>query len=241
MRPLLLTLPLALVASCVFAQDHQTMKKTLSRHLEEVYDVPKANWKLKDGQYQVIDDDGHQVVKGAYTNGVKSGIWTYFNSAGAVIQRYDFSHDTLLYSAADPGSIIHADARIIGIVNDSANAHPAYKIGGAEYGFYLLYDERDIPAQVRSATSPAQMTYVLTISEKGVLEGYTVIFTGKRIDDISIHKSVRGLPHDAYEFAAATMDGKPVRSQISWVVPLDIQHYDHSVPNYSPTQRTSKN
>jgi len=87
---MLLFLSLLLAAFCSFSQDHQTMKKTLSRHLREVYDVPKKDWKVKDGRYIVLNDDGAQVVKGAYTDGKKSGDWSYYNGAGMLLQQYDY-------------------------------------------------------------------------------------------------------------------------------------------------------
>ena len=76
MRKLLilsLLLPAATIAT--LAQDHQTNKKTLSRHLREVYNVVKTDWKIKDSTYSVINDAGLVVVKGNYVQGKKSGIW----------------------------------------------------------------------------------------------------------------------------------------------------------------------
>jgi hypothetical protein len=103
-----------------------------------------------------------------------------------------------------------------------------------------LYDERDIPAEVKAAGAIAQMTYVLTISEKGTLESYRILFRGEGFTDITIPRPVKGLSHEASEFAAATVNGKPVRSQISWTIPLDIHHFDHPGTNYFPTQKSSK-
>lgn len=223
-----------LPALCGWTQDHQTMKKTLSRHLEEVYDVPKTNWKTKDGPYYVLDDNGYQVVTGAYAGGVKSGVWTYKNEAGIIVQQYDFSHDSLLYKATSPGLIVHTGYTLLGPNGDSDKIEAPYKIGGPDYGFYLLYDERDIPAVVRTNSNAALMTIVLTISEKGVLESYTLLFAGEHFTDVTVHKSVRGLSHEACDFVAATVNGRPVRSQLSWVVPLDIDHINHPGTNELP-------
>jgi hypothetical protein len=241
MKPLFYGLLLAMVPFCLFAQDHQTNKKTLSRHLREVYDVLKTDWKTKDGSYAVINDDGQTIVRGAYTKGRKSGVWSYFDYNGRLVQRFDFSDDSLVYQDRDSLSVVHNDFQIPGIVDDSAKVGAPYKIGGPEYGFYLLYDERDIPAEVRSATSTAQMTFILTISEKGALEAYRIVFSGGGFNDITIPRSVKGLPREACEFAAATLDGHPVRSQISWMIPLNISHFDHPGTNYFPTQKTSSN
>lgn len=233
MRSIFLSLLLLLLAFRTFSQDHQTMKKTLSRHLREVYDVPKKDWKIKDGPYFVINDDGAKVVKGTYANGKKSGIWSYMNAGGDVLQKYDFSHDSLLYSAVDSSSIVHTDFQLLELpANDSDKIQAPYKIGGSEYGFYLIFDDRDIPADVKSATSTASMTYVLTISAKGELESYTLLFSGSVILDKTIHRSTRGLPADAMEFSPARINGVGVRSKLTYTIPLNVMHVDVPGENY---------
>jgi hypothetical protein len=233
MKFLLLSSTLFLAALRCFSQDHQTQKKTLSRHLREVYDVPKKDWKIKDGPYFVINDDGAKVVKGAYDNGRKSGIWSYLNAGGDLLQKYDFSHDSLVYSAVDSGSIVHTDFQLLEFpANDNDKIQAPYKIGGAEYGFYLLFDDRDIPADVKSATSTASMTYVLTISAKGELESYTLLFSGSVILDKILHRSIRGLPADALAFSPAKINGVGVRSKLTYMIPLNVMHVDYPGENY---------
>jgi hypothetical protein len=233
MRSIFLSLFLLIITCQSFSQDHQTQKKTLSRHLREVYDVPKKDWKIKDGPYFVINDDGAKVVKGAYDNGRKSGIWSFLNAGGDVLQKYDFSHDSLLYSAVDSGSVVHTDFQLLEFpANDSDKIQAPYKIGGAEYGFYLIFDDRDIPADVKSATSTASMTYVMTISAKGDLEGYTLLFSGSVINDKIIRRTIRGLPADALAFSPAKINGVGVRSKLTYMIPLNVMHVDVPGENY---------
>src|ERR1700722_9309740 len=221
MRLILFLLLLLLSVFRTFSQDHQTQKRTLARHLREVYDVPKKDWKVKDGRYIVINDDGAQVVKGNYTDGKKSGVWSYYNGAGMLLQQYDYNHDSLLFSTADSGSIVHTDYQLLEMpANDSDKIQAPYKIGGAEYGFYLLFDDRDIPADVKSATSTASMTYVVTISAKGEMESYTLMFAGSVINDKTMHRSTRGLPADALAFSPGKINGVAVRSKISYNIQL---------------------
>jgi hypothetical protein len=239
MKPAILCLIYLFLVYYSPAQDHQTQKKTLSRHLREVYDVPKKDWKIKDGPYFVINDEGAKVVKGAYSNGRKSGVWSYLNAAGDVLQKYDFDHDSLLYSAVDSGSIVHTDYQLLELpANDNDKIQAPYKIGGAEYGFYLIFDERDIPADVKSATSTASMTYVLTISAKGDLESYTLLFSGSVINDKIIHRTIRGLPTDALAFSPAKINGVGVRSKVTYLIPLNVMHVDVPGENYHQNHTT---
>lgn len=236
-----MTLTLSLALLHAFSQDHQTNKKTLSRHLREVYNVPKSNWKIKDGAYAVINDDNNVIVKGTYSSGHKTGIWSYFDNNGMLVQQYDYTRDSLLFQKKDSLSVVHDDFQIPQGVQDSAQLRPPYKIGGPEYGFYLLYDDRDIPQQVKGISGKAEMTYVLTIDEKGSLESYIVVFGGESFNDIVIRRSVKGLPAEALQYTAATIGGLPVRSKISYTIPLDINHVSVPGSNYQVTKPGASN
>lgn len=241
MRQLLLAVTLSVALQSAFGQDHQTNKKTLSRHLREVYDVLKSNWRIKDGKYTVVNDAGQVVVKGAYSNGKKSGIWSYYDNDGKLVQQYDFSDDSLLLSDNDSLSIVRTDFRIPQGIDDTSKLQPPYKIGGPEYGFFLLYDERDIPPTVKSTSGKAVMTYVLTIDEKGNLENYSLIFGGENFNDIVERHSAKGLPAEALEYSAAKINGRPVRSQILYRIPLDINHTTVPGNNYMPNHDGASN
>src|SRR5215475_10788556 len=160
-QTILTTLLCSLVTITALGQDHQTNKKSLSRHLREIYDVRKADWKIKDGNYSVVNDQGLPIVKGHYADGKKIGIWTYYDNNGKLVQQYDYSHDSLLIDASDPASVVHADFQIPQVTDDNSKIQKPYKIGGSEYGFYLLYDERDIPQTIKTSGAKAEMTYVL--------------------------------------------------------------------------------
>lgn len=236
MRPFLLTMTLALGLFNAFSQDHQTNKKTLSRHLREIYDVRKSDWKIKDGSYSIVNDMNNVIAKGTYTNGRKTGIWNYYDNNGKLVQQYDYNRDSLLFEDRDSLSVVHDDFQIPQGVQDSAKLRPPYKIGGPEFGFYLLFDERDIPQSVKSTSGRAELTYVLTIDEKGNLESYTLIFGGENFDDIVIRRNVNGLAAEALEYSAARIDGLPVRSKISYTIPLDINHVSVPGSNYQVTK-----
>jgi hypothetical protein len=218
------------------AQDHQTNKKTLSRHLREVFDVKKSDWKIKDGTYAVINDANFPIVKGSYADGKKSGVWSYYDNDGKLVQQYDFDHDSLLIQTGDSASIVHADFQIPQGFEDSTKVRPPYKIGGAEYGFYLLFDDRDIPQAVKGSSGKAEMTYVLTIDERGKLESYMIVFAAESINDIVVRRSIKGLPQEALDYGCAMIDGKPVRSKISYTIPLDVNHTVVPGNNYQVTQ-----
>jgi hypothetical protein len=236
MKYLLLGLLLSMATCSVSAQETETEKKSVSRDLDEVYQVYLLHRKIKDGPYEVVDDHKNVLVKGAYKEGKKYGVWTYLNSRKETVQQYDFTNNKMVYNANDSATIVHTQYEILGGVDPRDTVVPPVKIGGVNYGFLLIYDDRDIPQEVKSASADELMTYVLTISEKGELLGWKVMFGGKIVNDISLKKSVKGLPADAYEFIPATVNGQPVKSQMSYWVALNVNHVDQQGTNNIVTQ-----
>jgi hypothetical protein len=211
------------------------LKKALTRDLEEVFQVTDQDKNIRDGAYQVVGNEKKVLVKGAYTNGKRTGVWSYYNPQGELLQQYDYDKAAVVFAASDTTGIVHFQSQVLEPADDSDKVEPPQKIGGANYGFYLLYDSRDIPAEVK-AVNDGTMTYRLTISEKGKLEGYSVIFTGKSLEPITEMKSLRGIPEDATEFIPASVNGKPVRSAMIYVVSLNISHQQIMGTNNIVTQ-----
>lgn len=230
------TLLLLLASTTTYGQDRVSQRKTLSRNLDEIYQVQVTARKVKDGPYEVRDEKEHVLVKGQYKAGKKDGIWTYYGSNGEVVQQYDFASQKLLSSSMDTTTIVHSDFQVNG-ADDNDKVTPPVKIGGVNYGFYLLYDFRDIPADVKGVTTKDErMTYVFTISAEGQLVGWTVMYGGKEVNDEMQKKSIKGLPLDAYEFVPATLNGKPVASKLTYWVSLDINHTEIPGTNNIITQ-----
>jgi hypothetical protein len=209
-----------------FAQELKTEKKTLSRNLDEVYQVDPANKKIKEGAYKVIDVQKHTLVMGNFKDGKKDSVWTYYNNWQEPIQQYDFTNHRLDYEKTDSATTIKSIFQLYTPLKVGDNLRPPHKIGGANYGFFLLFDARDIPQDVRKSTDGAMMSYVFNISDRGELLGWKVIYKGRQFADIIQNKSIRGLPADAYEFIPAMINDHPVNSQIILSVALDLEHIE---------------
>jgi hypothetical protein len=217
--PAILTLP-------SFAQELKTEKKSLSRNLDEVYQVDPANKKIKEGLYKVVDDQKHTLVMGTFKEGKKDSVWTYYNNWEEPIQQFDFTNHRLAYEKADSATRVGSTFQLYTPLKVGDKLQPPHKIGGANYGFFLLFDARDIPQDVRKSTDGAIMSYVFNISDRGELLGWQVVYKGKQFRDIVQNKSIRGLPADAYEFTPAMINGQPVNSQLILSVALDVDHIE---------------
>jgi hypothetical protein len=210
----------------LFAQrtdEGKTIRKSLSRMLWEVYQVSPESKKVKDGTYEVLTDDKQLLVKGQYKDGKKVGIWEYYSS-GNPVQRFDYNAGQLVYNADDQSTMVKSEYSLEAITDDHDTISPPYKIGGINYGFFLLYDPRDIPEDVKKVTSNVLMTYVLTISEEGKLVDWTVMYKGSNVAEAATKQNIYHLPEDAYTFIPAKVNGKPVRSKLTYVVPLSVDH-----------------
>ena len=216
------------------AQELKTEKKTLSRNLDEVYQVDPANKKIKEGAYKVVDDQKHVLVMGSFKDGKKDSVWTYYNNWQEPIQLYDFTNHRLAYEKTDSATSVKSIFQLYTPLKTGDKLQPPHKIGGANYGFFLLFDARDIPQEVRKYAEGATMSYVFSISDQGELLGWQVVYKGRQFRDIVQNKSIKGLPADAYEFVPAVINDHPVNSQLVLSVALDVNHIEVPTNNNMP-------
>ncbi len=226
----------------------KTVQNKLSATLTEEFEVLKANKKVKNGLYTVTDDNKNILVVGLYTNNKKDSIWSYYNPNGDLVQRYDFRSNQLLFNNTAPtdGTIVQPKYELAGTTVDAskANVEPPCKIGGVNYGFYLLFDIRSIPNEVRNELRNVKstMSYVLSISEQGKLEGWDIVYKDESSDNPKVvRQSVRDLPADAYEFLAAKVDGKPVKSKLIYNIPLVVNENNSTKVGSNNTMMSTKN
>jgi hypothetical protein len=222
------------------AQELKTEKKTLSRNLDEVYQIDPANKKIKEGLYKVIDVQKHTLVIGNFKDGKKDSVWTYYNNWQEPIQQFDFTNHKLAYEKTDSSTTVNSSFQIFGTKSAGDRLQPPHKIGGANYGFFLLFDARDIPQEVRTSTDRAIMSYIFSISDQGELLGWQVVYKGRQMRDIVQNKSIKGLPADAYEFVPAMINDHPVNSQLILSVVIDVDHIEIPGNNNMPTQKPTR-
>jgi len=113
---------------------------------------------------------------------------------------------------------------------------PPHKIGGLNYGFYLIFNEKSLPSQVKQQQSDVMMEYVFSLSETGTLLSWHTVFTSRFYND-DIPMSIKGLPADAYEFTPATIGGVPVKSKLIYQVPLFVNQARDKGTYNIPTQK----
>lgn len=233
----LLTLCLVIAVCNSFAQT-KSIKKMLSPSLTETYTVLKTDKHVREGSYTVTDADNHILVSGQYKNGRKDSIWNIMDAAGNLIQKYDYRNSALLLNNPDGNTIVEVDYKVTDIVTGGNLEAPA-QIGGANYGFYLLYDLKAVPPQVLNQTSVVKMTYNFNIDENGKVKGCTVMYKGAGID-LSEEIPVKKFTDESYSFLPAKVNGTPVESNLLYTVDLNISKSRLPKQYTSPTSDGAK-
>lgn len=212
---------LALSLNSLNAQKDNWHKKRLSQTLFENYVSLPQDKNVRNGAYNVTNADNKVLVMGSYKNNVKDSIWNYYNVAGDIIQSYNYNTNQMLYRVVDPSTIVKQKVVIDTALGDDDKIVAPQKIGGVNYGFYLIHSDKALPVEVKQQKNDILMEYVFNLSETGKLTDWHIVYTSTFFND-DRKQSINGLPKDAYEFTAATVNGKPIKSVLIYQVMLYV-------------------
>lgn len=212
---------LALSLSSLNAQKDNWHKKRLSQTLFENYVSLPQDKNVRNGAYNVTNADNKVLVMGSYKNNAKDSIWNYYNVAGDIIQSYNYTTNQMLYRVVDPSTIVKQKVVIDTALGDDDKIVAPQKIGGVNYGFYLIHSDKALPIEVKQQKNDILMEYVFNLSETGKLTDWHIVYTSTFFND-DRKQSISGLPKDAYEFTAATVNGKPIKSVLIYQVMLYV-------------------
>jgi hypothetical protein len=168
-----------------------------------------------------MDISNNELARGKYKEGKKDSVWNYYNTAGDLIQVYDYTNAKLIYNVPDRKTIVQ-EAYVVdttGYVN--AKITTPKKLGGVNYGFYLLFNERNLPSAVKQQTDKMLMEYVFSLSETGKVENVSINYTS-RFYNTENPQSIDSSVPDAYEFLPATINGKPVKSKFIYQIVMEV-------------------
>ncbi|MEI7757985.1 MAG: hypothetical protein WCI80_02980 [Bacteroidota bacterium] len=212
---------LALSLSSLHAQKDNWHKKRISPTLFENYMSLPQDKNVKNGAYNVANVDNKVLVLGSYKNNVKDSIWNFYNITGDIIQSYNYSTNQMLYHVVDPSTIVKQKVVIDTTLSEDDKIVAPQKIGGVNYGFYLIHSDKALPVEVKQQKNDILMEYVFSLSETGKLTDWHIVYTSTFFND-DRKQSISGLPKDAYEFTAATVNGKPIKSVLIYQVMLYV-------------------
>jgi hypothetical protein len=225
-----------LVTTTVNAQTTKWIKNRVSVNLvENAEHIKVGGKKVKSGECFVLDLNNAELARGNYKNGKKDSVWNYFGKTGDLIQVYDYANNKLIYNVLDRKTIV-TEAYLI----DTSNVHNAkittpVKLGGVNYGFNLLYNERNLPIAVKQQTDKVLMEYVFSLSETGKVEGLSLNYASTFYNTENPQSINSDIP-DAYDFLPATINGKPVKSKFVYQIIMEVSQARDKALYAIPTQ-----
>lgn len=203
------------------AQSTSWNKTRIAPTLLENFQFISKNKNIKNGEAFILDINNKELGRGNYKENKKDSIWNYFSQSGELIQVYDYTNKKIIYNFPDESTIVKSRYELdtIGLIN--AKITKPLKIGGLYYGFNLLYNQRNLPKEVKDQKESVLMEYVFSISETGKMETFSINYSSTFYNAV-YPQSIKGLYQDAYEFMPATINGNPVKSKLVYQIMLYI-------------------
>lgn len=223
-------------ATSSFAQTTKWIKDRVSVNLvQNAEHIKIGGKKVKNGESFIVDLNNAELARGNYKNGVKDSVWNYFGKTGDLIQVYDYTQKKLIYNILDRKTIV-TEAYLVDTSNiQNAKVVAPVKLGGVNYGFNLLYNERNLPTAVKQQTDKVLMEYVFSLSETGKVEKLTLNYTSTFYNSENPQSIDSDIP-DAYDFLPATLNGKPVKSKFIYQIILEVSQARDKALYAIPTQ-----
>jgi hypothetical protein len=237
MKPVLqIGIAIIFFATSSFAQTTKWIKDRVSVNLvQNAEHIKVSGKKVKNGESFIIDLNNAELARGNYKNGVKDSIWNYFGKTGDLIQVYDYTQKKLIYNTIDYKTIV-TEAYVVDTSKvQNAKVVAPVKLGGVNYGFNLLYNERNLPTAVKQQTDKVLMEYVFSLSETGKVEKLTLNYTSTFYNSENPQSIDSDIP-DAYDFLPATINGKPVKSKFIYQIILEVSQARDKALYAIPTQ-----
>ena len=227
-----------LLMSVIFvnAQTTKWIKDRVSVNLvQNAEHIKVGGKKVKNGESFIVDLNNAELARGNYRNGVKDSVWNYFGKTGDLIQVYDYTNKKLIYNILDRKTIV-TEAYVVDTNNmPNAKVVAPVKLGGVNYGFNLLYNERNLPTAVKQQTDKVLMEYVFSLSETGKVEKLSLNYSSTFYNSENPQSIDSDIP-DAYDFLPATINGKPVKSKFIYQIILEVSQARDKALYAIPTQ-----
>lgn len=162
---------------------------------KEVFYVLKYKPTIKHGSYQKqVQGPAAYKEKGRYDHNVRTGIWEYSDVKGKVIQRIDFTKDSVLLSDGFPDT---ADVVILDGLEPRANdtgRTPVLPGGRSKLAYYMLGFR--YPAPARQAGIKGTVVVRATITREGKMVDEKVVSgLGHGLDEEAL-RVARLIPDD---------------------------------------------
>jgi hypothetical protein len=202
-----------LLPVCCLAQETVVIKRKLTVSVKERVSVLKSDNVTKQGLYQALLDNKRALAIGNYTNNVRTGVWNFYDTRNNVIQRFNFSTNTLMYEAPED-STTNCHYIVDHKVSDTDRTTKPIVIGGRFYGYLNYLRLFRLPPDMRNINNEVVVpTIELLVSPGGRLAEYIVHFQAPNYDR-KVGFNINYLSDEDKTFIPATINGEPIACRI---------------------------
>ncbi len=210
---LLLIIPCCLT-KC-FAQELVAKRNRLSDSVIEKFYVLKSDENTKQGPYKAYFRRRTVIAAGNYTNGKKTGIWSFADVSGKLVENYNYNTNSYIFEAPlDTDTDLHFLFDTVFAKTDIVTR--PLKIGGSYYGFVPYLNIFQLPFEtIDIETDYFNATVELLISPMGRLADYNVHVVSPYYDyDHIFNLDVNLFNEEDRTFQPATLNGTPILCRI---------------------------
>jgi len=188
------------------AQKPRTRKLADTRFTEH-YRVLDTDTSILDGRYELYYKQ-HLIEKGQYKNGVKSGIWSFYNLNNFFEFQYDFTRDTLL--------------RITGSAHYARkNYTPPIFLGSPLIPYIHILKAINYPSDAYDNNIQGKVVLTLIISSTGdIVDSFISESLNEMMDEV-VHSTVKGFPKN-WKWLPAKRNGEKIESTYKITVLFDL-------------------
>jgi len=187
----------------------------------EEYFVLKDNSSIMHGEYKKFNNKGILQIVGYYKNGVEDSIWSFYNSKGDLVQKYNVLNKDIVYFRQDENEKYKTYKIINGIDNPNVILdRPPLFIGGNDFLAYEIAMRIRYPKEAleNNATGKAYVSFV--IDKSGNTNSFKVLKSlGFGLDE-EVIRVFQSLPHN---WLPGIYNGNPVDVEYIYPVTFTLQ------------------
>jgi hypothetical protein len=198
-----------------FAQDIVAKRNRLSDSVTEKFFVLKSDENIKQGPYKAYFRRKTVIAAGNYNNGKKTGIWSFADVSGKLVENYNYTTNNYIFEAPlDTGTDLHFLFDTLFVKTDFVTR--PLKVGGSYYGFIPYLNIFQLPFETMDIeTDYFNATVELLISPLGRLADYKVHLVSPYYEyDHIFNLDVNLFSEEDRTFQPATLNGKPIICRI---------------------------
>jgi len=213
MKYLCLILLIFLLTGTVYSQEI-VKRSNHSNSLDETFTVLKSDRKIKHGEY-TAKHNNIVLAKGAYSAGIRSGYWVFYNHKGEAVQSYNYNKHELIYTDTTDARSLKYSFQDSLRENDTVR-YPI-KIGCVHYALIpLVFNQRQLVFNLHSELMNAgsmEFMHVFSINANGDLVKHEILATVNKVKKAFIVAD-KSFDDEYKKFVPAQINHKPVDCKV---------------------------